>query len=221
MPIMTEVALVAVPMAVYLYALGGWHGGPHPRVITGGADLAWLMFGLSGLIAFGPLGRTVVSAIFGPDPSPWAWLVWSVGLLGIAGVVARLGRDRVVVYHAEGEQVRSATAEALADSFGSFAATLIGFEDPSRRTSVTVQPSPRSRTVVVEAQGDEARSVMAALRLGLRARMLVVDRPASALATAFFIASGLVMLARVVGFITFDPQGRRAARTVGRWLGWA
>jgi len=220
MPSPTEVALVTVPMAVYFYALGWWHGGQHPWVVAGVADLAWLMLGLSGLVAAGPVGRVAVASLFGPDPTPIAWLVWVMGLAIIAALVARTGRHRVIVYHVEPEQVQAATQAALAGLGGSYTATLNGFEDREARTSVTIRASDRTRTAVVEAQGDQAQSVMAAVGPTLRLTLRAVTRPVSSLSTTFFAASGLAMLAPVVSFIAFDPRGRRAVRVIGRWLGW-
>ena len=215
-----EIALVSVPMAAYLYALGIFHGGKHPRVVGGSADLAWLMAGLSGLVAVGPVGRTVVRGVFGPGATVAAWLAWGAALVLAALAIARSGRHRVVVYHVEPDQVRTATGTALASWGGEFAPTLNGFEDASTRTGVTIRASPRTRTAVVEVEGNEAGPVTTALRLGLRASLRRVNRPVSTLSTAFFAASGLVMAAPVVGFVALDPRGRRAARTVARWLGW-
>jgi len=209
-----------VPMAIYLYALGWWHGGRHPRVVAGAADLAWLMLGLSGLVAAGPVGRVAVAGLFGSDPTPIAWLVWVMGLAITAALVARTGRYRVIVYHVEPEQVRAATQAALAGLGGSYNATLNGFEDREARTSVTIRASDRTRTAVIEAQGDQAGSVMAAVGPTLRLTLRSVTRPVSSLSTTFFAASALIMLAPVTSFIAFDPRGRRAVRVIGRWLGW-
>lgn len=220
MPFTTEIALVSVPMAVYFYVLGDFHGGKHPRVVGGSVDLAWLLFGLSGLVAVGPVGRVVVAGLFGPEATRWAWVIWVFGLILGAALLARTGRHRVVVYHVEPDQVWAGVASVLAGLDRPFATTLQGFEDHASRTSVTVRASPRTRTAVVEAQGTAAGSVATALRLGLGVSLRGVPQPVSNLSTAFFAGASLIMLAPVVGFVAFDPQGRRAIRTLGRWLGW-
>ncbi len=220
MPSTVEVALVSVPMAVYLYALGLFHGGKHPRVVSGTADLLWLMLGLGGLVAFGPLGRVVVSALFGPDATAIAWSLWVAGLVLVAVLVARTGRNRLVVYHVEPDPVRSTTRDALADSSGSFAETLQGFEDRASRTSVNLRLSHRTKTAVIDVQGDESGRLIAQIRPRIGDILQTVDRPVSTLSTAFFAASSLVMLIPVVGFVTVDPQGRRAVRMLGKWLKW-
>lgn len=220
MPFSPEIAVIAVPMAVYLYALGLLHGGKHPRVVSGTADLAMLIASLSGLVAFGPVGQVVVGALFGPDATVLAWSTWFLGLTILAGLLARTGRRRLVIYHAPADAVRPAVESALAEAGGSFAPTLQGFEDPTRQTAILVRAYPRTRTAVVEGQGDGARATIAALQPRLRDRFRAIGQPVSAISTAFFTASALVMLVPVAGFILLDPAGRRATRTVGRWLGW-
>lgn len=220
MPVTTEVALVAVPLAIYLYVLGHWHGGKCPRVVAGKVDLAWLCFGLGGLVAFGPLGRAVVAGIFGPTATPVAWVAWGAALVLVAAAVARTGRYRLVIYHVAPDQARAATGATLADLGGTFVETLNGFEDRERRTGVAVRSSPRMQTAVVDVQGHATGPVLAGLLPGLRARLGQVARPVSTLSTAFFAGSSLLLLAPAVAFIALDPQGRRAARAMARWLGW-
>ena len=220
MPSTTEVALVSVPLAVYLYALGCFHGGKHPRVVSGSTDLAWLILGLSGLVAFGPVGRVVVSGIFGTEASAIAWSIWVAGLLGIAVFIARTGRSRLVVYHVEPDQIRAATRDALAETGDSFIETLQGFEDRTSGTSVLLRPSPRVKTAVIEAGGNGSAQILTMVRPRIEGSLGTVDRPTSTLSTAFFLASSLVMLAPVLHFVAFDPQGRRTIRAVGRWLKW-
>ena len=219
MPFSPEIAVIAVPMAAYLYALGLLHGGKHPRVVSGTADLAGLIASLSGLVAFGPVGQVVVGALFGPDATALAWSIWLLGLTILAALLARTGRRRLVVYHIPAAAVRPAVEAALAESGGSFAPTLQGFEDPAHGTGFLIRTYPRTRTAVIEAQGD-ASATTAALPPRLRERLRNVEQPVSAISTAFFTASTVVMLVPVAGFVLLDPAGRRATRTVGRWLGW-
>ena len=220
MPSTPEVALVSVPMAIYLYALGVFHGGKHPRVVSGTVDLAWLMFGLSGLVAFGPMGQVAVAGVFGPEATATAWSAWVVGLIVLAGFVARTGRNRLVIYHVEPDQIQGAARDTLAGPGGSFIETLQGFEDGTSRTSVIVRVSPRSGTAVVDVQGGASGPVMDLIRPRIKEILKRFDRPSATISTTFFFASSLVMLTPAANFVAFDPQGRRAVRTVGRWLQW-
>ena len=220
MPSTPEVASVSVPIAIYLYALGMFHGGKHPRVVSGTVDLVWLMFGLSGLVAFGPVGRVAVSGFFGPEATATAWSAWVASLMVLAAFVARTGRNRLVIYHVEPDQIRSATRDALAGLGGTFIETLHGFEDAASRTSVLVRVSPRSKTAVVATKGGASGPVMNTIRPRIKETFRAIDRPTSSISTAFFFASSLVMLIPAANFVGFDPQGRRAVRTVGRWLRW-
>ena len=213
----TEITLVLIPMAVYLYLLGIWHGGRHPRLISGAADLAGLIFSLSGLIAFGPVGHVVVSAFFGPDASPVAWSIWLAALVVIAGFIARSGRNRLVIYHVQPQQIQGATREALPETY---LPTLHGFEDAANRTSLQVRVYPRMRTATIEASGTDPARALTLLRPPLRTCLRGIDVPVSTLSTAFFTASALVMVGPVVGYLFLDPQGRRLVRTVGGWVGW-
>ncbi len=178
------------------------------------------MLGLGGLMAFGPLGRVMVSTMFGPEPTAIAWSAWVAGLVVIAGFVARTGRNRVIIYHVEPDSIRAATRDALMDSDEAFAETLQGFEDRASRTSVDLRPSLRMKTAVIDVQGDHPGPAMARIRPRLQTILNMVDRPVSTLSTAFFAASSVVMLVPVVGFVALDPQGRQAVRTVGKWLKW-
>lgn len=220
MPPTIQVALIAVPLAAYLYALGIFHGGKHPRVVAGPVDLAWLSFGLFGLVAFGPFGRVVVAATFGPAATPAGWLAWALLLAIMAACWTRTGRDRTVIYHAAPEHAEAALVAALGDLGGAYVATLHGYEDRATRTSILLRTSARTRTAVVDVQGDGAGAVAGRLRKALRVHLATIARPVSTLSTAFFAASSLLMLAPVATFLALDPQGRRAIRAVARWLGW-
>ncbi len=212
----TEITLVLIPMALYLYALGIFHGGKHPRLVSGVGDLAGLIFSLSGLVAFGPVGHVVVATLFGPDAATVAWTVWLTGLVIVAAIIARSGRNRLVIYHVEPDQIRAATRAALPESYLS---TLHGFEDPINRTSIAVRTYPRMKTATIEAEGASTGPALTMLRPQLRAALKALDEPVSSLSTAFFLTSALVMVGPVVGYLWLDPQGRRLVRAVGRWVG--
>ena len=213
----TEITLVLIPMALYLYLLGIWHGGKHPRLVSGQADLAGLIFSLSGLVAFGPVGHVVVGAFFGPNASAVAWSIWLGSLVLIAGFVARSGRNRLVIYHVPPDQIHLATRESLPEFYLS---TLHGFEDAANQTSLQVRVYPWMRTATIEANGTGPGRALTLLRPLLRAKLREIDVPVSTLSTLFFTASALVMVGPVVGYLFLDPQGRKLVRTVGRWVGW-
>lgn len=216
----TEITLVLIPMSLYLYLLGILHGGKHPRLVSGVGDLAGLIFSLSGLVAFGPVGHVVVSAVFGPDATEVAWLTWLATLVLMAGLIARTGRNRLVIYHVEPEQIRAVTRARLLELDGAYLPTLQGFENPASRTSVLLRIYPRMQTATIEATGEAPAGVMKRLRPHLRQALRAIDEPVSSLSTAFFTVSGMLMAGPVVGYLVLDPQGRRLVRAVGRWVGW-
>lgn len=220
LPFSPELAVIAVPMAVYLYALGLCHGGRHPRVVSGTSDLAWLLLSLSGLVAFGPVGQLVVRTIFGPDATTLAWSIWLAGLALAAWLVARTGRRRLVLYHVPRDATRGAVGEALAASGATFRPTLQGFEDAERGVAIHIREYNLTRTALVDGQGPGASATLARLQGPLREHFQRVEPPVSALSTAFFLLSGAVMLVPVVGFLARDPAGRKLARAVGGWFGW-
>src|SRR5579884_3613294 len=107
-----ELALMVGPLAVYFYALGIWHSGRSPRVIPGPVDYLLLVFALSGLLLFGPIGR----ALIGRVPAAQGWLA-ALGLLTSIAMLAlpwlpRAFR-RLVVYNIQPETLERAVAEAL------------------------------------------------------------------------------------------------------------
>src|SRR6516165_2656550 len=59
-PVMTsplQYALMVGPLAFYLWLLACWNSGRSPRVVSGLVDHALLVFGVGGVLAFGPLGQ--------------------------------------------------------------------------------------------------------------------------------------------------------------------
>src|SRR6266496_3436409 len=93
-------SLAVAPLATYLFVLSLWHGGRHPRVVSGPADFALLAFGLGGLVVFGL----------------------------VATLLARRSLRRLTVYHVDPEALVRALRETLDQVPGHFVRTLRGFE---------------------------------------------------------------------------------------------
>src|SRR5207244_13388422 len=83
-----QYALTVGPLGFYLWVLALWQSGRHPRVVSGLVDHALLVFGVGGIIVFGPFGQLLARMIFGrPDVSDWVVIGAVLGLW--ATLVAR------------------------------------------------------------------------------------------------------------------------------------
>src|SRR4051794_40915236 len=107
-----QVALSVGPLALYLYLLARWHGGRHPRVVSGLVDFALAGVAVGGMVLFGPLGRALVGVLF-DRPAASAWLALASGLMLVALLTSRRATRQVVVYHVDAPTLEHALREAL------------------------------------------------------------------------------------------------------------
>lgn len=208
-----QMALTVGPLAGYLFVLGVWQSGRHPRVVAGALDFGLLAFGLGGLLVFGPIGHTLVGLMF-PGPSVWAWLALPSLFLLLVLVWLPGTSRRLVVYNIDPETIAPALAAGLATVPGRFVPTLTGFEDADGRRGVSVEGSRWSRTAVVEAHGDAPEALIHALRPALEARLGDAGVGPSAVAWLWFGLSCASLLAPWLLLALARPQVREAVSTL-------
>jgi hypothetical protein len=215
-----QIALTATPLAGYFYALGLFHSGRRPRLVPGPLDVGLMAFGLGGLIAFGPFGRSVLGRLVGAEAGPLAWSVWvavvalwSLALAGSAGL-------RVTVYHLTAGELDRAVREALAGAGGRFTPTLNGFEDAARGAGILVRSVPRLRVGTVEAYGRDPEVLMAELKPRIRDALARLPQGPSRVSHAMFGLACLAMLVPVTGFFLSNSRARDALRVLMHSLRW-
>ena len=209
-----QLALMLGPLAFYLYVLALWQSARTPRVVSGPLDFLMLVVGLSGLMVFGPIGNLLVVRLspFG-KPNPWAWLALgaSFGLL----VLPWLPRSfrRLVIYNVDADRLDEVWAEVLATLPGSFLRTVRGFEDPVHRRGLTIDSSPRLRSVVVEAYGHDPETLIQAVGGRLRGRL---RRPSGRPAAVAWLLLGLCMglIAPILVVLLTRPRAREVLRVL-------
>lgn len=174
------------PLAGYLAVQGLWLCSPRPRLVSGTLDYVLMAFGLGALLAYGPVGEFLLSAVF-RSPGVYAQLAWLSLLTTTALVLAGPSHRRLLVYNIDPARAQAALREALAQLPGEFSATLNGFEDRAAGRGLVLKASGRLRTAEVEAFGRRADELILALGPSLRAR-LATDRrrPAWPVALAWF-----------------------------------
>jgi hypothetical protein len=217
MPSSVLLALTVGPLAVYLYVLGLWHSGRHPRVVRGPTDYTLLVFGLSGLLVFGPIGRVLLGqARLGAGG--WAWLLpfSALGLLTLPWLFRSF--RRLVVYNIEPDAIQQALREALHALPGKFAATLRGFEDPQAACGVTLESSARFRTASIEAYGSNPELLIDQIETQLRARLQDLPSRPSLVGIALLVTC-VVLLTPVMAALLVQSPAREALRTLIHRLG--
>ena len=220
MTLSSQIALAATPLSAYFYALGVLHGGRGPRVVAGPVDVAMLGVGVGGLVAFGPLGQSILGAIAGRELGPWHWATWVALLASWLFVVAASASRRLAIYNVRAGDLDRAVREALAGLHGRFEPTLRGFEDAQRGAGVTVRSSRRLRAGSVEAYGREPEKLMAELKPGLKAALGEITRPTSAVSGLMFAAACLVMLLPAAGYFAANPRAKEALRALLHSIRW-
>ncbi len=209
-----QIALTATPLAAYFYALGVIHGGRRPRMVPGPVDVGLMAFGLGGLVAFGPFGRSVLGRVVGQEVGPLAWSIW-VGLVIIWSIVlAGTAARRVTVYHLTAAELEEAVRAALARLDGRFTPTIGGFEDADRGVGVTVKALPILRAGVVEAYGRDPDAMIGELKPELRAELSRLAQRPSGVSHAMFGLACLAMLGPVVGHFLANPRAQEAFRAL-------
>ena len=196
-----QLALILGPVAIYLYVLGIWQSGRRPRVISGRLDYALLVFGLSGLILFGPAGRVVQRFLFGEfnamTGTLWAGFVglWAIFLAGKAS-------RRVVIYHVDEAAFLQVVESAVKQLDGAFSKTLNGYEDSAGGRSILVQANRILTVGVVEIDGKDSENLAKSLRALLRQTTLEVDaKGATKVTWGLFLLSWISMVAPMLSLL--------------------
>ena len=193
--------------------LAAWHGGRHPRVVSGPLDFALLAVGVGGLLTFGPFGQVLARAFFGkPNLLDWLTLISGEGL--IATVLARRALRRLAVYCVDPETLNRALREVLDRGPGRYVATLGGFEDRVEARGLSVEVSPRSRAAVIEAYGHDPEELINELAPRLEEGLRGVTMRPSPLPWILSGLWALSMLAFVTSLFLAQPQARAALRAL-------
>jgi hypothetical protein len=215
-----QIALTATPLAVYFYALGVFHSGRRPRMVSGPLDVGLLAFGLGGLVAFGPFGRAVLGRLVGEQAGLLAWSIWVALIVLWALVLAGSASLRVTVYHISPEELDLAVRDALGELEGRFFSTLKGFENPKRQSGVMVKPLRLLRSGIVEAYGDHPDLLIRELEPKLRASLARYPQRASGVSHAMFGLACVTMFVPISGFFLANPRAKEALRTLMHSLRW-
>ncbi len=162
-----QIALMVGPLAAYFGLQGYWQIGRRPRVISGAVDYYLLALGIGALLAYGPLGETLLKAIFG-TPDVAARLAWLSFLTVVAMALAPSSRRRLIVYNIDPEALPPILRQVLEEQSNSFSRTLQGFEDRAGKQSLQIKGSRLFRTAEIEASGRAPEVVIRTLREPLR-----------------------------------------------------
>lgn len=206
-------AITVGPLALYFWVLGSWQGGTHPRVVSGLLDYLLLVFGLGGIIAFGPFGQYLTRALFG-QPGWLDWLTFLSGLGLIAGGFARRSLRKAVVYHVDRRTLFGALEATLREFSPDCRKTLSGFEQPRDQRWIVVEMTPWLKTGVVEVQGEDAERFLQNLRRGLQARLRAIEVKPSVVSTVFRGLAVVVLLTPILSAILTQPSSRAALRAL-------
>jgi hypothetical protein len=165
-----QLAMMVGPLTVYLYVIAVWQSGRRPHIVAGPVDFVWLLFGLSGLVLFGPVGRILIgrAAVLGA-PSTWAWLALASSLALVAAPWLPRSFRRLVIYNVDREGLDRALRDTLQALPGNFVPTLRGFEDREQKRGLLVEFTPWGRSAVIEAYGADPERFIALIRHGLQA----------------------------------------------------
>ena len=201
-----QLALILGPTAVYLYVLGIWQSGRHPRVISGKLDYALLVFGLSGIILFGPAGRVIERFLFGE----FNWMtgtLWT-GFVGLwAILLAGKASRRVLVYHVDEAAFLRVVESTVKQLDGSFSKTLNGYEDSAGGRSILVQANRILTVGVVETDGKDSENLAKSLRALLHQTTREVDAMGTTKVTwGLFLLSWISMVAPMLSLLFNEPH---------------
>jgi hypothetical protein len=189
-------------------------------MVSGPADVGLMAFGLGGLVAFGPFGRSVLGRLVGNEVGLLGWSIWVAMVVLWSMVLAGSAALRVTVYHLTPEELDRAAQEALAGLDGRFKPTIHGFEDPGRGTGITVKSLPRLRAGSIEAYGRDPEALIAELKPRLLEALAKCPQRPSGISHAMFGLACLVMLVPVTGFFLSNPRAKNALRALLQSFGW-
>jgi hypothetical protein len=97
-------ALALLPLVVYCAFLTSLHFRKTPTVLNGSLDVVLLVWGVFGLMTFGP-GRLIVPLYVFAAWGVYTWIFWLGFYYVFALAIARPFRNRLVVYHCQRELV--------------------------------------------------------------------------------------------------------------------
>lgn len=144
--------VAALPLGIYLLALGWLHLRRRPTAVSGGVDVAALAAGVSGFVLVGPL------ALLQPAVGNAAWaasmMVGTLVLVVAGGLLAT--RPRLVIYNVTVEQLRPVLAEVVGrlDASARWAGESVAL--PARGLQVLMDGRGLARCVSVVAVGTRA-----------------------------------------------------------------
>jgi hypothetical protein len=215
-----QIALSATPLAAYFYALGVFHSGRRPRLVSGPVDVGLLAFGLGGLVAFGPFGQAVLGRMAGEHAGWLAWSIWVSLVVLWALVLAGSATLRVTIYHVSPQDLDRAVRQALEGLDGRFSSTLTGFEDAARGSGVMVKAIRFLRSGSVVAYGRNPDVLMRELGPRLRAALAQLPQRASGVSHSMFGLACVTMIIPISGFFLANPRAKEALRTLMHSLRW-
>jgi len=207
-------ALMFGPLAIYLYVIAVWQSGRSPRVVSGPLDFSLLLFGVGGLLVFGPVGRLLAgrAAAFG-TPSVWAWLMVSsaLGLLALPWLPRSF--RRLAIYNVAPEPLAQALREVLKELPGAFEPTLKGYESGEHQQGLIVETTRWFRAAVVEAYGDHSENLIRRVRSGLNDHLSgSMTRPSPV--AWLMLSLCLALILPVLGVLLSRPQAREVFRVL-------
>jgi hypothetical protein len=205
--------LSSTPLACYFWVLAMWHGGRHPRLVKGSTDFMLLVFGVGGLLTFGPFGRAVVRRAFG-EPGLAAWLAMMSMVCLAATFWGRRAARRLVIYHIEPETLDSVLGIALDLKSGHYHRILGGFEDRAGANALAVETSARLHYAVIEARGSDTERVLRELRQSLATELRSVSTGPSPVAWWLLALSAFTMLGTLAGYLFLQPRTAEWVRQV-------
>jgi hypothetical protein len=208
-----QVLLTAGPLAFYLYILAIWHGGRHPRIISGPVNAALLAFGIGSLLTFGPFGQLVATMLFGV-PGALHWLALTLAMVLAGLLMVRWSARRLVVYHVDPEILDRAMEDVLDLWKDRYIRTIGGFEDRSRLHGLTVQVVPLLGTAVIEAIGPDPEPLIQDLTGRLQAHLERAPTPSTSVAGILYGLSALTMLIALAGMFLTQPRAHEALRVL-------
>jgi hypothetical protein len=212
-----------IPLAIYCMGMAGINRRPHPILISGVADLAWALLGLSGfLVVGGPLVlsglrsawrlavfRGSFAAVEGLlDERTWPWiLLWFVYFGGIVALVIAFYRRRRAVTIAMNLDPAlampsiSETCARLDLPIATKGARLV-LGGAARSAVVDVRPAPVLRSATLTWQSDPAE-MRPIVESELRRILAGLPAPENPLPAWLLTAAGVLFCLQIVAFALF------------------